>query len=356
MVDGKTPGVLKGAWLKGAGLALALGIAWQGSATAATPVCETKQAIRFAGLNWDSNAFLVSVARFVLKHGYGCRSRSIPGATLLLLNGLGRGDVHVYMQLYEGNAPVAWNKISSTGRAKALSNTIIPDATEGWYVPRFVVAGDAKRNIKSVAPDLKAVSDLPKYAMLFRDPVEPKKGRFYNCMLGWLCESTNSKKLQAYGLDKYYTNFRPGSGVALTAAIISAYRRGKPILAYNWTPSLLLAKYDMVKLEEPPFNKALWAKLLAAKSGKGLKATAYPNVRIVVAVNSKFASAAPKAVAFLGKIRTPIKVVNTAIVYMDKHKDPDGERAALRFLKTEKALWRTWVPADVASRVEAALN
>ena len=74
--------------------------------------------------------------------------------------------------------------------------TTFPDASEGWYVPRDLVDGpDAK------APDLKSVTDLKRHKALFSDPDEPAKGRFYNCVAGWVCEGVNSKKLIAYGLD-----------------------------------------------------------------------------------------------------------------------------------------------------------
>lgn len=320
------------------------------------PACEIDRPVKFAGLNWASNAFHVSLARYILKHGYGCESRVVPGATLLLINGLGRGDVDVYLELYQGNAPEAWNRIKARGRARELAGALVPDATEGWYVPRYMIEGDKTRGIAPTAPGLKRVSDLPKYKALFRDPRDPAKGRFYNCMIGWRCEVMNSKKLEAYGLDGDFTNFRPGSGVALTAAIVSAYKRGKPILAYYWAPTWLLAKYDMVKLEEPAFDKAAWAKLSAARSGKGLAATAYPQVNIVVAANSRFAEQAPKLVAFFERYRTPQKIVADAVLQMREAKDDDGRRTALRFLRTRREMWRQWVPADVAARVEQSLK
>ena len=83
----------------------------------------------------------------------------------------------------------------AAGQTVALGTTY-PDATEGWFVPTSIVSG-----ANAVAPDLKSVTDLPKYNELFADPEEPGKGRFYNCPAGWQCEVVNSKKLIAYGLD-----------------------------------------------------------------------------------------------------------------------------------------------------------
>ncbi|MEH0888833.1 glycine betaine ABC transporter substrate-binding protein, partial [Enterobacter sp. UNJFSC 003] len=78
--------------------------------------------------------------------------------------------------------------------------TTFPDASEGWFVPRYLVSGpDAK------APELKSVQDLKRYKDLFADPDEPGKGRFYNCVAGWVCEGINTKKLAAYGLAQDFT-------------------------------------------------------------------------------------------------------------------------------------------------------
>ena len=93
----------------------------------------------------------------------------------------------------------------------------------------------------------------------------------------------------AYKLLGDYTNFQPGSGAALAAAIGSAFKRGKPIVFYYWGPTWVLGKYDVVMLKEPPFDKAKWDKLDKSKDGKGLEATAYPTIKVYVAANRKFA-------------------------------------------------------------------
>ncbi len=116
--------------------------------------------------------------------------------------------------------------------------TNFPDAVQGWYVPRYVIEGDDARGIEPIAPELNFVSDLKEHWELFRDPEQPGKGRFYNCILGWSCEEQSTRKLEGYGLDRFYTNFRPGTGAALAAAIASAYERGRPVLALLLGPDM----------------------------------------------------------------------------------------------------------------------
>lgn len=38
--------------------------------------------------------------------------------------------------------------------------------------------------------------------------------------------------LKEYGLENTFTNFRPDTGAALDAAVLSSYKRGEPVLFY----------------------------------------------------------------------------------------------------------------------------
>lgn len=325
------------------------------SADAEAQSCDIDRPVKFAGNDWASNSFHVEVARIILEKGYGCRTESVPGTTQPLLNALTRGDVDVNMELWKDNNVEIWAKMVKTGRAMETKGVSIKGAIQGWFVPRYMVEGNTKRGIKAVAPGLKQVSDLPKYKALFRDPEQPAMGRFYNCKLGWNCEAVNSKKLVAYGLTKHYTNFKPGSGGALAAAIASAFKRGKPIVFYYWGPTWVLGKYDAVMLKEPAFDRAKWNRLDKAKSGKGLQAVAYPAIRVTIAVNTKFAKSAPNIIAFFDKYRMQDAMISDALVVMREKKDKTGRKAALSFMRKHTDVWSKWLPGDIAKRVKEAL-
>jgi len=324
------------------------------AAEAATP-CELERPIKFAGNDWASSSFHNALASHILEKGYGCKVASVPGTTQPLLNAVAKGDVDINMELWKDNNVEIWDKMEKSGRAMETKGVSIQGAIQAWWVPRYLVEGDKKRGIKAQAPGLRAVSDLPKYKALFKDPEQPSKGRFYNCKLGWNCEKVNSRKLEAYGLLDHYTNFKPGSGAALDAAIASAYKRGRPIVFYYWGPTWVLGKYDLVRLTEPAYDKAAWEVLDKAKSGVGLKACAYPAIRVTIAVNKAFAEAAPRLVRFLDRYRMQDDLVNKALVLMRETRDRTGAKAARDFLRKHPALWNAWVPAEVAAKVKASL-
>lgn len=314
------------------GLALSAGL----FAATATPVmaanwCEGGNTIKFAGLNWESGMLLTDIMQFVLKHGYDCETDSLPGNSITMEQALANNDIQVFAEEWIGRSD-AWNKAESAGKVVAVGAPIV-GATEGWYVPRFVVDGDKARGIEASAPELKSITDLGQYSELFRDAEEPDKGRFYNCPAGWTCELDNSEMLKKYGLEDKYTNFRPGTGPALDAAVLSSYKRKEPILFYYWSPTPLLGQVDVIKLEEPGVNK---------------------DVTIQVGLSKTFSEQAPELVSVLEKVNLPIDMLNQSLAKMAKEK-MSSEALAKEILKEHPELWRSWVSDSAASKIEAAL-
>lgn len=327
---------------------LCLGLLLSLASPAKASACEIDRPVRIAGLDWDSNRFHAAVASYILEHGYGCETETLPGTTIPLLTGLSRGDLDIMMEVWKNQLTEAWEKAEKSGRVQTLGINF-PDAVQGWFVPRYLVEGDA-----APAKGLRNVSDLSRFKKLFRDPEEPGKGRFYNCKLGWDCETVNTKKLKAYGLNEHYVNFRAGSGAALSAAIASAYKRKKPILYYYWGPTWEMAKYDAFQLEEPEYDAQIWARLKATDVPK--KATAYPDAEVFTAANTQFIKNAPKIAAFLKKYRTSSAIISEALLHLRESRSRGEIGAARQFLRTHGALWSSWVPGDVAARVRAALK
>ncbi len=310
--------------------------------------------IVFAGLDWDSAQLHNAIAQYILEEGYGCQTDAIPGSTVPMLQGMIRGDIDVTMEIWAENVREAWDEALANEQVLDLGVNF-PDATQGFFVPRYLIEGDVERGIEALAPNLKAVSDLPQYAELFKDPEEPDKGRFYNCIIGWGCEEVNNAKLEVYGLNEYFTNFRPGTGVALASSMEGAYLRGRPWLGYYWGPTWVLGKLDMVMLEEPEWSQACWDELTSAGS-EATQACAYPTLVVTVGVNKSFADAIdPAVIDFLTAYETSNALVSELLAYMQDN-DVGPEAAAKYFLETQAELWSAWVSEDVAARLQASLQ
>jgi len=309
------------------------------------PADAAEKIIKFNDRSWDSIQVHNRIAGFIIIHGYGYAVEYLPGETTALLTALQRGDTDVDMESWTENSQEIYDKGISEGTIIDLGPNY-PDSWQGWLVPTFVIKGDKKRGIKPMAPDLKSVFDLHKYWEVFRDPENPKKGRFHNSIPGWTVTKINTQKLKAYGLDKYYTDLIPGSDAALAGSMAAAVNRGKPWLGYYWAPTWILGKYDMTSLEEPSYDEEVW---------DTTKACAFLSVQVNIPVNSKLPEQAPEVVEMLRNYETTTALNNEILAYMQdtKGKPEDG---AIWFLKNKERVWTPWVPVDVAEKVKKALR
>lgn len=327
---------------------ICLGLAGTGCGSGDKNADETKPKIMLADYSWDSVQVHNRIAGFIIEKGYGYPVGYTFGDTMILLQGLERGDIDISMETWVDNIQETYNKMIASGKVKDLGDNFA-DARQGWYVPAYLVKGDPERGIEPLAPDLKSVSDLPKYWELFKDPEVPTKGRFYNSPAGWVVTSINEKKIAAYGLDKYYNVFSSGSDTALATSIASAYEKGKPWLGYYWEPTWIMGKYDMIKLEEPAYDEEVWEKDYAC---------AFPPGKVTITINSRLEEKAPEVVEFLKNYETTLEQNNTILAYMqDNGGGKEGaEKAVVWFMKNYPELWKSWVPEDVALKVEKALK
>ncbi len=320
------------------------------TAHAAGAFCGSGKTVHFAGITWESGAFATEVLREILETGYGCATDVVPGSTAATETALATNDVQVWAEQWTGRSEIT-TKAVAAGKVKLVGDTLPGGTKEGWFVPEYVIKGDPARNIKASAPGLESVTDLPKYKALFADDEEPEKGRFLNCPTGWDCERVNTRLLKVLGLDASYTNFHPGTGAALDASIESAYQRGKPIVFYYWGPAALMAKYKFVELKMPTFNDACW-KTLRDESSTSQCASSYMVSHVTVGVSTPFSDAEPQVMSMFAKASFPMDFLNKTILEMTQKKI-DGSAMAATFLRTHPEMWKTWVPADVAAKVQS---
>ncbi|MDU9390561.1 ABC transporter substrate-binding protein [Pseudomonas sp. zfem002] len=316
-----------------------------------THASDKAQPIHFGDITWESGSLITELLRTIVEKGYGYPTDTLPGSTVSLEAALAKNDIQVIGEEWAGRSP-AWVKAEAEGKVFGLGDTV-KGATEGWWVPEFVIKGDPERGIQPLAPELKSVADLPRYASVFRDPESPDKGRFLNSPTGWTSEIVNSQKLKAYGLNDSFVNFRTGSGAALDAEVATSIRRGKPVLFYYWSPTPLLGRYKLVKLEEPPFDAEAW-KTLSNASHPNPRGTRSMPARLAIGVSAPFHAQYPELVEFFSKVDLPIDLLNQTLGQMSE-KRLQPRSVAQAFLREHPQVWSAWVPADVAAKVSGSL-
>jgi len=329
------------------GALLALGLASQPLLAASPPA-----PIHFGALTWESGNLITEILRTLVEKGYGYPTDTLPGSTVSLEAALAKDDIQVIGEEWAGRSPL-WIKSEAEGKVIALGDTV-KGASEGWWVPEYVIKGDPERGIEAVAPGLKSVTDLVRYKDVFRDPESPQQGRFLNSPTGWTSEIVNSQKLKAYGLADSFVNFRSGSSAALDAEVSAQIRRGKPVLFYYWSPTPLLGRYKLVQLEEPAFDAEAW-KTLSNPNEAHPRGTRSLPARLSIGVSAPFHARYPELVQFFDKVDLPPALLNQTLAHMaEKRLDP--RVVAEAFLREQPQVWSAWLPADVAAKVKENLK
>lgn len=265
-----------------------------GNTTSKTPT--EKKSITFADVGWDSIKLNNAIAGLIAERVFGYKWQETPGSTPISHEALLKGEVDVHMEEWTDNIS-SYAVDLKDGKFTEIGINF-DDNYQGFYIPRYVA---------DAYPDLKTVRDLADYADVFVDPEDSSKGIIYGGVTGWDVTQIMAKKVQAYGLDQYYNYFESGSDAILSASMISAWDKNKPIVAYYWEPTWLLGKYDFVLLEDEPYDPERYTE------GYG----ACPSVTVTIAVSNSFAETNPEYCEFLSKYKMSSAIISEALAYMN---------------------------------------
>lgn len=300
--------------------------------------------IKFGALTWESGQFITGVLKYLTQEGYGCPVEEIPGAGTALETALVQNDIQVIGEQWMGRSPIM-EKAIEAGQVAIVGDTLAGGATQGWYVPKYVLEDN---------PGLKRYQDLPKYAALFKDPENPSRARFLNCPTGWTCEVFNTRLLKNTGLDSVFNNVHPGTGAALDAEISSAFEQRKPLLFYYWQPTGLMAKYDFAPIGFPEFDGKCWDELLDA-NGQSDCVSDFAVSQLGVAVSTPFMQQNAELSEMFARVQFSPETLNQAILEMSENKR-NGDAQALIFLRNNPQVWRAWVSDEAANNIAQALG
>ena len=302
--------------------------------------------ITIGEMNWGSAQVIANVEKFVLEIGYGCEVELIQTSTVPAMTSMvEKGEPDVASEIWINSVKEVFDKGVADGRVVSAGNVLSDGGVEAWWIPKYFA--DANPNIKTI-------QDVIANAKAFEDPEDASKGRFYNCPSGWACKIINNNLFRAYGMNNNFTNFDPGSGEGLAAAIAKAYERKEPWFGYYWAPTSVLGKYPMVQIGLGEFNAEGHACNTKENCDKP-HAGRYPPSAVLAATTKKFADSHKAEFAFLQKISIPNDVMNAVLAWGEDNQ-AEGNEMAGYFMKTHGELWSAWLPEAVANKVKAALN
>lgn len=307
--------------------------------------------VQMAEMNWASAELMANVDSFILENGYGCDVSLVPGATTTTfasMNEKGQPDVAAELWINAVREPLF--AAMDEGRLHSAISGPITELGEGWWVtPAF----------KEAYPDLDTVIKIIERPDLFPDSEDPSKGAFLGCPAGWGCQLANANLFRAFDMEaKGWKLVDPGSAAGLDGSMAKAAERGENWFGYYWAPTALIGKYNMqlVDFGVPFAGAENWDGCIvkAEQDCADPQPSSWTNSEVHTVITDRLKQEGGVAVDYLSGRIFPGPIMNAMLVFM-ANEQAGGEDAAIEFLNRHEDLWSTWVPADVAAKVKAAL-
>ncbi|NLB83624.1 MAG: ABC transporter substrate-binding protein, partial [Synergistaceae bacterium] len=103
-----------------------------------------KEPVVFADLSWESIQLHNRIAGFIFTHGYDEKVDYLFVDLTAGLMGIERGDIDINMELWPTVNLDWWDKARAKKTVVDLGINF-DGASQGWYVPTYVIKGDPKR-------------------------------------------------------------------------------------------------------------------------------------------------------------------------------------------------------------------
>ena len=293
-----------------------------------------KGTITFATLNWSSAEIQSAIGQFIVEHGYGYSVDEKAGATLPLFQGLLGGDIDVTLEIWLPNQNSHWLPALDAGDVIPVGNSLNEQWQSSFVIPSYLAEAN---------PNLRHIDDLMDHMDLF--PQEDGKIVLWTCPGSWGCHETNNRQVAAYGLEDVLTLKPAEGGGPLFASLQGAYDKQEAWLGYLWAPSVPANTLDLTRLEEPAVCEDDHPEDTNCAYGVG---------PVRIAVHPTMIQRAPDVVEMLRRWSFDNAQIGEVLQYRSQT-DASAEETAVWFLTNRKGIWTSWVPTDVADRVQAAL-
>ena len=302
-----------------------------------------------ASMNWQSAEVLSAIDKIILNEGYGCSAEITIGDTVPTITSMvEKGQPDIAPEAWADTLPEVVKRGVDEGKL-VVAATALPDGgIQGWWIPKYVA--DAH-------PEIKTIGDLMKNPKLFPNAENPDKGAIVNGPQGWGGTVVTGQLFKAYGAEKAgFILVDSGSSAGLDGSIAKAYERKQPWVGYYWSPTALLGKYEMVKLEPGvAADAAEWKRCNTVADCPDPKPNAWPVDKVVTLVAKPFSDkAGPEIMDYLKKRSWSNDTVNKLMAWMTDNQ-ATGEDSAKHFLKENPDIWTKWVSADAAKKIKASL-
>jgi glycine betaine/proline transport system substrate-binding protein len=313
--------------------------------TAATESCGR---VTVGLMSWQSAEFMAHVDREIMTHGYQCTVELIPGDTMTILPPMiEKQQPDIAPEAWVNALKVQIEGAVASGKLHYAGRAYQDGATEGWYVPQYVLDKN---------PEIKTIGDALARPELFGSPEHPNKGVVHNCPPGWGCNISMRQLFKAFDAEKKgFVLAEVGSSAGLDSSIARAYERKLGWIGYYQAPTAYVAKYNLVKLDAGvAHNSDAWNNCNTKLDCKTPEKNDFAPGTVISVVTDEFVKRGGPVIDYVKTRGYTDEILSDVLVYMDE-KQASGEIAAKYFLKKYPEVWTKWVTPSAAEKIKSTL-
>lgn len=327
-----------------------------GALVAVGAVCVSTQAnaagcgsLTIASMNWQSAELESAVDKVILSEGYGCQVNTVVGDTVPTITSMvNKGKPDLVSEGAIDLLPAIVKQGIDEKKIVMGAKTIQEGSVMGFYVPKYFA--DAH-------PEIKTLQDALKHPELFPDPQDSSKGAVFNGPQGWGMTVNAAQLFKAYkASDAGFKLIDTGSAAGLDGSIAKAYEHKQAWLGVYWSPTSLLGKYKMVRLDvATPVDQAEWKRCTTVANCPDPKPTGWPVGHLYTLMSTSFAAkAGPDVMKYLDTRTFKTADLEQVMTWMTDNQ-ATGEDGAKHFLKEKQDVWTKWVTPAAAEKIKASL-
>ncbi|PWR03581.1 glycine/betaine ABC transporter substrate-binding protein [Meridianimarinicoccus roseus] len=290
-------------------------------------------------MDWASSAVVSSVATFLMAQGYGCDVTLVPSSTTpALLSVAETGTPDIVTEMWT-NGSTIYDQLLAEGKVTPAADVISDGGQGGWWVPDYLVEQH---------PELATVEGVLANPDLLG-------GRFHSCPDGWACKYDTIDLVNAFGMPEAgYEIFEHGSGETLASSIASAVENREPWIGYYWSPTAIVGRYNLVKVDLGPYNAEAYDCALSPDcTGGGTSDYATSPVKTVL--TNDFIDREPEIAELMENLSFTNAQMNDVLAWQQTN-NASNEEAAVHFLTSYPDVWSGWLNDAARERLAALLQ
>lgn len=290
-------------------------------------------------MSWASGQVITAVSSFLMEQGYGCDVTVVPLDTNPALTSIAEnGEPDIATEIWASNTP-AYDDLAASGAITTLTNVLSNGGVEGWYIPAYMAEAH---------PELTSLDGVLANAELLGN-------RFHNCPSGWTCREINAGIAASAGLELAgYEIFSHGSGETLAASIAAAYEDRAPWIGYYWTPTAVLGKYPMVKVDLGAHDNTVH-KCNADPYCLDKGISDYPIGTVVTIATTDFAEREPEIAALMSNLSFTNTRMSELLAWQEEN-GASADEVAAHYLTTYPEEWSGWLNEHARENLAALVQ